>query len=262
MGALNKLLKRIYLIRADFSSFLNLLIIDLLFFFQPITRKLRNRLKERLHRRSKMFVKFGEHKYLCRADDIDILLEVHKDKVYHKRFTPKSNEVVVDLGANIGEYTIMAAKQAKNVIAFEPNKRAVDFLNKNIELNKLTNVQVIPKAAHSKTGTITLYSIPGTNTRDSICLFNKGKYFSESITLDEALKDKRIDIIKMDIEGAEFEALKGAENTLKNKPRIIAELHTAPIRQQVLDFLKKHGYRVSYEEMITPGITWQTYFEA
>lgn len=143
----------------------------------------------------------------------------------------KKGDVVLDIGANIGYYTLIFAKlvgESGKVYAFEPDPDSFALLKKNVEINGYKNVVLIQKAVSNKTGKIRLY----------LCEDNKGDhriYNShddrksieiEAIRLDEYFKNYngKIDFIKMDIQGAEGGASQGMFNLLKkNNVKIITE---------------------------------------
>ncbi len=205
--------------------------------------------------------------YTCRVPDVETLIEVYRLKLYHQlsRFLPKQGDVVIDVGANIGEYTLVVAKAVGpqgRVIAFEPNQSALALLKKNVHSNRADNIVVIPSAVADQKGTVSIYTFPGTNITDSMLPLTSTYYLAPAITLDAALsREKRIDIIKMDIEGGEYRALQEARTVLQKKPRLIMELHTPMIRRQVLAFLSSVGYRQVYECVLKQNELWLGYFE-
>jgi FkbM family methyltransferase len=132
--------------------------------------------------------------------------------------TVKSNMVVLDLGACLGYYSLLAAKAGAKVYAFEPDQRLFPYLVANIERNGfIDDVIAVPKAVSNKTGVIPffLHDCPELNS-----LFDASGEVNqtvpvECITLDEFLDEAVVvDLIKMDIQGAELHALKGMERTI------------------------------------------------
>ncbi len=127
---------------------------------------------------------------------------------------------VVDIGANIGYYTVMAAHFVGvngKVIAFEPDEQSGKVLEKNIIINKFNNVLYENKALSDKNGIVKLY-ISEENRGDNRIYDTKDgrKYVEvETITLDKYLpKETKIDLIKMDVQGAESLILSGMEQTI------------------------------------------------
>jgi len=183
---------------------------------------------------------------------------------------PKPGNIVVDGGANIGEFAIPAAKlvgEGGKVIAFEPNSEAVSLLRSNAEINGLKNLTIMPKAICDKDGLVKIYTNPVSNVSDGIVPFGESfgrpfdkdspaNYLTKSVKLDTVLcSEKKINLIKLDIEGAEYLALLGTRRILKKKPRIIVELHSEPLRKLVLSHLKQLGYYVVHEVPFSKSVS-------
>jgi FkbM family methyltransferase len=146
--------------------------------------------------------------------------------------------VVLDVGANIGLYSLLAARRvgpAGRVFAFEPDPRTRAFLEHNLRANHLTNVVVIPKAAsdsnerrvffqsrsaaHSGLSASGIEPIVGTTT-------------VETVRIDDVLNGLIVDTAKLDVEGHEAAALRGMERTLARSPalRLFVEFYPAALR--------------------------------
>jgi len=169
---------------------------------------------------------------------------------------------VVDLGANIGYYTLLAAKlvgRKGKVFAFEPGPDNFSLLLKNIEANGYDNVIPVQKAVLNKTGTTKLF----------LCRINKGDHRiydshdgREAVTVDATTLDAffenaqyhqcHIDVIKMDIQGAEMAALQGmTETVLKNDnlkiitefwPEVLPKFGFSPL--EFLNKLTEYGFTI------------------
>lgn len=140
----------------------------------------------------------------------------------------ESGKNVIDLGANIGYYTLLASKLvgAKGqVFAFEPLPSNLDYLRKNIELNNCSNVVIVPAAAGNFTGdgSFQLYADP---TLGHLLRNNHPKenvMHVPTVRLDDFLARQgwpRIDIIKADLEGGEVDALSGMTETCDRNPDV------------------------------------------
>jgi len=140
----------------------------------------------------------------------------------------------VDAGACYGIYTLAASKMVGRqgrVIAFEPASRAFRVLRKNIALNRLTNVLAYPLALTETEGKVPLYHHPNVGC-DSL---GKDHSFTETAeevateSLDNVLRKipvDGVDVIKMDVQGAEELVLRGAKATLNaHHPIIIFEIY-------------------------------------
>jgi FkbM family methyltransferase len=164
----------------------------------------------------------------------------------------KSNHTVLDIGAHIGYFTIIMAKQAKQVYAFEPESRNFHTLQKNVNLNELSNVKLYNRAVaehNYKTKLHLCHTSSGMHRLYPSMYCKEGTIEIETISINEIIEDA--DFIKMDIEGAELGALKGMKKLLeKNGPSIIMEFHPPSIEEYgakpraIYDFMKSLGYDI------------------
>lgn len=151
----------------------------------------------------------------------------------------KKGDVVLDIGANIGYYTLIFAKlvgEEGKVYAFEPDPNTFALLKKNIEVNKYQNVILEQKAVSNKTGKIKLYlSSYSVDNRTYDSGDDRKCIEIESIRLDDYFKnyDKKISMIKMDIQGAENTAVEGMTTLLEKneKLRVITEFWPIGLRR-------------------------------
>ncbi len=134
----------------------------------------------------------------------------------------KEGDIVVDLGANIGYYTLLAARlvgRSGKVYAFEPEPVNYSLLLKNIEINGYDNVIPTQKAISDTTGTVRLFLDNEDTGAHTIYQPGDKREFIEveSVRLDNFFKGKEcpINVIKMDIEGAEIAALSGMDKIIK-----------------------------------------------
>jgi len=140
------------------------------------------------------------------------------------RLSVKAGMTVVDIGAHVGYYSILASQlvgPTGQVYAFEPTPETLKLLHQNMTLNQVTNVQVLAAAVSDGIGTTLLYLdkvSPGSNTTSG---GSSDKAITVStITLDSILGDTKVDFIKIDIEGGEVKALKGMTKTIENNPNL------------------------------------------
>lgn len=139
----------------------------------------------------------------------------------------KKGDIVVDLGANIGYFTLLAARlvgKEGKVYAFEPEPVNYSLLLKNIEINGYKNIVPVQKAISSTTGTVRLFIDNEDSGGHTIRQYNDKMEFVEieSVTLDDYFRDKGhpINVIKMDIEGAEMAALSGMNRIIKENKNL------------------------------------------
>jgi FkbM family methyltransferase len=146
----------------------------------------------------------------------------------------QKDSIVLDIGANIGYYSLVASKKALDghVYAFEPTSTAFEQLQKNIALNKFENVSAFKTAVFDSSGERTLFISEKTNSgmgglTQPVNFTGKTEEVNTTQIDDwmEIQKPGRIDFIKIDIEGAELNALKGMSKLLeKYQPTIFIEI--------------------------------------
>jgi FkbM family methyltransferase len=147
--------------------------------------------------------------------------------------------IAIDVGANMGLHTLTMSESVGSkgmVYAFEPTSDNLKKLNTNLAINGIKNVKVCPFAVGNKNDVVEFYRLPGDFCDGSSSLVvneyldsKKSKLQKEkvkSVTLDEYFKDfdRKINLIKMDIEGFEYYALLGMENIkINHAPLLIIE---------------------------------------
>lgn len=136
------------------------------------------------------------------------------------------DSVVVDVGANIGLYTLLAARVAKAVYAFEPEANNLRLLTRSVEANGLNNVRIFPYCVCDRVGRVALSLAdhhPGAHS--IVRRISKNTVSVPSTTLDEIFPRETIDLLKVDVEGAEPLVLLGAQGLIRSHrvKRIIME---------------------------------------
>jgi FkbM family methyltransferase len=160
--------------------------------------------------------------------------------------------VFYDLGANIGLFTLMAARiiaERGKVFSFEPDPENAARLRRNIAHNQFQNVTVIEAGVWSSSGNLDFVRdgasspdrgwgtfVPKNNQRQGASI--------PCVSLDDfCLTAPPPDAIKCDVEGAEIEALRGAANVLQSRhPWIVCEMHSPANNQAAREFLAALGY--------------------
>lgn len=158
----------------------------------------------------------------------------------------------VDVGANVGIYSILAAELGCSVTAFEPDPMNLEELGFNLGLNELADkVSVVPKAVAARSGTVLFLAghdavgrIAVSQAPDSITV--------ECVALDDALEGA-VAGMKIDVEGAEHLVLQGAEGMLRAQSIGVIQLEWNETsranfdvdRSQVGTFLEEHGYVIA-----------------
>lgn len=188
--------------------------------------------------------------FFCRKHTPQIWgIDTFKEQKSRKYFDLIKKGTFVDAGANIGRYSVRVASNLKGkgrVVAIEPEPEVFKTLVKNIKLNRLDNTTPINTACFSKDTSLKFYI---TKTLGQHSLYGKGKNIKiKARKLDSILKELNINdanLIKIDVEGAEYEVIKGAEKTIsKQKPMIIFESFDEKRTEKIKDFLRKRGYKI------------------
>jgi FkbM family methyltransferase len=153
--------------------------------------------------------------------------EAFETKVFQSLLRP--GIVVADIGANIGYYTLISARAAGDtglVLAFEPDPRNFALLRRSVEANGYRNVSAQQMALSNRSGSLTLYA-DAVNAGNSTLgrgnvLRELCQYTVKTETLDDFMaregRNRRIDLIKMDVQGAEGLVLQGASGVLHSSP--------------------------------------------
>lgn len=159
-----------------------------------------------------------------------------------------AGDVVLDVGANIGNHTVFFAKVCKagRVLSFEPGKVAYQLLTKNIEINSLNNVEPINVAVGSTSSFAQLVKFSQKNLGGMSLEENpKGSYPVRSI---DSYKLDRVDFVKIDVESSEGAVLTGAKETLARcKPKLWVEILSRQADHPSLKMLTDLGYRLSID---------------
>lgn len=168
---------------------------------------------------------------------------------------------VVDVGANVGYFSIPAAEKvgrSGRVVAIEPIEANVELLHRNIALNAADQIQVVHAAAVSRPGPVTMHRSSFTNARGS--LLRNACATGEPVevpgtTLDtvaEQLSLDRIDLVKIDAEGADLDVLLGAGQVLARlRPRLVVEFWPRGLRRLgrdpylLFELAAEHRYQIT-----------------
>jgi FkbM family methyltransferase len=217
--------------------------------------------------------KYGGYKAYCPINKNEFInMTIREDEII-EHFLPKQGDIVVDIGAHIGHYTLIASKRVGTngkVVAIEAHPGNFEMLNRNIKLNRLTNIISLNHAVYSKETKVKLY-VPGEesgntiyNTLISDRATNEEKFVEVNAnTLDYLLQSKgikqEVNWIKIDVEGAEFEVLKGAANILSKSKDIalLIEVHNLTggknLYGPIMEFLNSYNFIVEFENSLHGG---------
>jgi len=168
-------------------------------------------------------------------------------------------DCIYDIGANVGLHTIYYSHVAIRVVAFEPHPENYARLCANIALNGRNNIDARPVAVSDRNGELPFFTLPGPASQVNILTdhldlrrdtFHFQKIFVQTVRLDD-LRLPPPNLIKIDVEGAEMNVLRGARACIqKYKPILHVEVHPALLHlfntsaRQIRDFLTELGYSI------------------
>ena len=247
--------------------------VSLSFYFFIFIHKISKFLRLSNNSLVKLNVPKYNYKVFCPATTDDYYNMTGREEEILEHFNPKMGDTVIDVGAHLGRYTLISASRvgkSGKVIAIEANPFVLKKLNKNIELNELRNTKSLNYAVYSEKTRIKLF-FPNEGKKNTI--YNtivSGRITSEKFievnadTLDNILyyagiKVDNIHWIKIDVEGAELEVLKGAHNILQNSKdiAILIEVHNIAegrnLYENIMDLLKPYNFKIEFEKIHDSG---------
>jgi len=247
----------------DFVWLLKVAMFYLASLFIPYLWSLRDRVFPPKHQ--VVFLRIKGNRLMLIWKDVTLLYAL--SEVFFRGFydvrSLQGNEVILDLGASVGIYTFYVIDKVKNglIVAVEPEPHNRLLLQLNLKINKIPNVIVVGKAISDRAGFARLYISPYTGSHSIIDEHGKQWKAVKTVvvpttTVDDLVEElglSKVDIIKMDIEGAEYLALKGAMKTLKenrNLKIIISAEHDPEVKKQCLALLKYLGFKIKLNNHI------------
>mgnify|MGYP001617518630 CR=1 FL=1 len=180
----------------------------------------------------------------------NFISDISPVKGYELNRKLKPGDIVVDAGAYPGDYAVFASRkvgESGKVICFEPDVKNIKILKKNLEKEGRSNFIILPKGLWNKNTKLKIKTSDGLHTTLSK---TTGEQEIEVARLDDELKKlaiSRIDVLKMDIEGAEIEAIQGAKETLKKSNCYVAIASYHIVNGKTTShFLEKYLKNLSY----------------
>jgi FkbM family methyltransferase len=192
------------------------------------------------------------------------MLFLSREEGVKRHLVMKENEIFVDVGANVGSYSLMVASEHRGrvirVIAIEAHPGNYKALMRNILCNNFEEiVKPINKVVSNHKGVVSIYerSHDGTRVDSELYSMCNDKYLDtsnilhpggkslevECDTLDNMLDNYKVDVMKIDVEGAEILALEGGSKTMEKLRKIVVEIHGDNL-ESVKRLLEKNGFEI------------------
>ena len=173
--------------------------------------------------------------------------------------TLQEGDIFIDVGAQVGYYSLVASRRVGRtgrVVSVEPNPPTIERLQRNIRLNNATNVTIQQVACTDTEKTLHFFQSNVANTGESSFseknAHSKREIEVRGVPLDSIVRTldlRRIDLVKIDVEGAELEVLRGMKESLaKYRPKLIVELQKETLEnlgaslEEVYEFFRANGY--------------------
>jgi FkbM family methyltransferase len=201
------------------------------------SREFKNRKLGVLSDTEHVLVDLGDYKMYVSPSDVEVGAHIYRERKYESHVTEQIRRVLtpgmyfLDIGANIGYFSLLAANlvgRKGRVLCFEPYQYNVKLLHMNATVNGFENVVIYPFAVADKKG---LWAFDSAGSNGVISEIEEGitslmaTTLVYSVNLDDVLGGiERLDVIKIDVEGAEYMALSGGHDLLRGfRPTIFSE---------------------------------------
>ena len=176
--------------------------------------------------------------------------EDHINRYLVDHLNIKTGDLIIDIGANIGWYSlVLSMKEKPTIVAFEPDTVNFALLTENLRMNNRTNVKAYNKAVSDHEGTLTLYLYKTHNPGRHSFIKQKNSVGTAEVPIvpldkflaQEGYGEGPVKLVKIDIEGYEYTALKAASNMLARAEYILAEFSPYMMRdigQDPMDYVR------------------------
>tara|TARA_R100001509_G_scaffold75898_1_gene42498 strand:+ start:2477 stop:3184 length:708 start_codon:yes stop_codon:yes gene_type:complete len=196
-------------------------------------------------------------KFKIRKQKIDAFTcdEVFKTG-YFKHLEIKENDIIIDIGCNIGVFAVAAATKCQKIIAFEPDKENYNLALENLKLNNINNVVLFNKAVSNYDGEIDLYLNSGVCSDCHSTLKIRGREVVKVKTVDinTIIKEYNPNKLKIDCEGEELVFMQAAN--MQNIQNLAMEVHFTYSKRdkhknyyKVLNNIQKYFNNIKYPKV-------------
>ncbi|MGC8585797.1 MAG: FkbM family methyltransferase [Thermoplasmata archaeon] len=164
------------------------------------------------------------------------------EPVVFKYIISQHGKVFIDVGANQGGYSIHSFRNFEKIIAVEPSLKAQEILKKNIDINSIKNITIIPKAVTTLTGKVKLFHA---DDLVNYSIVNQSDVYEEVPTIslnDLLLPFDSVDLVKIDVEGAELDVINSGLKYLNRVKSLVIEVRHR-YEGEIVSLMKKLGFR-------------------
>jgi len=189
-------------------------------------------------------LKYGKIKLVVKKSESFVFYATFIADEY-KDLKIRKNDIVIDFGANIGDFTVKAGKKLNGtgkIIAIEPNHENVELLKENLKLNKINNVEILECAITDKDGYSYLFGNDVGASVTDIDTGNKIKTMSINTLLNQLDHPKNV-VVKMDIEGGERHIFKNKE-FIESIREIAMELNGKENIDEIPKILRSNNFKI------------------
>lgn len=185
----------------------------------------------------------------------DVILQQFNELSWYSKYLTPDDKIILDLGSNVGLFSIHASSWADLIIAVEPTPEHM-ALNKQLT-SEFNNIIRYQGAISNSVGELPFYTSSGNTTMNSLIDRGENKFIVETLSVLDIMKKfnlDRVDFIKMDIEGSEVIALNDniIEQLSKRVSKILIEFHEvngigySEHRNNYENIFIKYGYKTTY----------------
>jgi len=187
-----------------------------------------------------------EAEFFVRENSLDEIVARQvweKDFYLDNRYDIKFGDMVIDIGAHIGTFTVLARSYGANIIAYEPEPENYKMLKDNLKLNNM-RARIFKKAVRGTNGIDKLWIHPTNSGGHTFLRIGKEKFINvECIDLRSILADMdKCDLLKLDCEHSEYKILIGTD--LSKIEKITMEYHMIEPAKKLVKYLKKSGFKI------------------
>jgi FkbM family methyltransferase len=170
------------------------------------------------------------------------------EKNVQKTLRILKGDLFIDIGANLGFYCFILNRNFKKVIAVEPHPSNIEEIKKSMKAFRIENIECIQKAVSDHDGILPLFISKGDSGHALGEWTRKDEHITvKTITLQTLLKNfNRVDLVKVDVEGAEWQVLEGSLPVIEKIKTWVIELHNLKRKTELENLLFSLDYTIKW----------------